>query len=151
MFRETAKEQRRRTMQSIKSESKLEKKVASELWRRGFRFRKNVKSLFGKPDIAIKKYKIVIFIDSCFWHYCPEHGHIPKSNIDYWNKKLLRNKNRDKKVTNHYLENGWNIIRIWEHELKGDYNKTLDRIEAFIAEHKINKPSSINHAYKNKK
>ncbi|MES9779227.1 DNA mismatch endonuclease Vsr, partial [Bacillus velezensis] len=90
MRRETI-EQRRKTMRSIKSESKLEQRITSELWRRGLRFRRNVKSLFGKPDIAIKKYKIVIFIDSCFWHNCPKHGHIPKSNIQYWNEKLLRN------------------------------------------------------------
>ncbi|MCP1531669.1 DNA mismatch endonuclease (patch repair protein) [Bacillus velezensis] len=68
------KDQRRKNMQAIKSKSKLEDKVSSELWRRGLRFRRNVKSLFGKPDIAIKKFKIVIFIDSCFWHDCSFHG-----------------------------------------------------------------------------
>ncbi|WP_356948169.1 hypothetical protein [Fictibacillus fluitans] len=71
-------------MRSIKSVSKLEEIVSKELWRRGFRFRRNVKDLFGKPDFAIKKYKVVIFIDSCFWHNCPVHGHLPKTNVEYW-------------------------------------------------------------------
>ncbi|MGD6966404.1 hypothetical protein ACQCVP_08250 [Rossellomorea vietnamensis] len=54
-------------MKAIRSQSKLENRVSRELWQKGIRFRKNVKSLPGKPDIAIKKYKVVIFIDSCFW------------------------------------------------------------------------------------
>lgn len=62
------------------------------------RFRKNVKSLFGTPDIASKKYKIVIFVDSCFWHLCPEHGNIPKTNIEFWENKLIRNRQRDCEV-----------------------------------------------------
>lgn len=81
-----SKEQRRKNMQAIKSRSKLEDKVTKELWNRGIRFRKNVKGLFGKPDIAIKKHKIVIFIDSCFWHACEKHGNKPKSNTEYWEK-----------------------------------------------------------------
>jgi DNA mismatch endonuclease (patch repair protein) len=75
--------QRRKNMQAIKSRSKLEAKVTKSLWQKGIRFRKNVKSLPGKPDIAIKKYKVVIFIDSCFWHVCPIHGNSPKSNPVY--------------------------------------------------------------------
>ena len=76
-------EQRRKNMQAIKSKSKLEDLVARELWKRGIRYRRNVKTLFGKPDIAIQKYRVVIFIDSCFWHSCPVHGNIPKSNVEY--------------------------------------------------------------------
>ena len=68
-------------MQAIKSKSKMEDLVAKELWKRNIRYRRNVKTLFGKPDIAIKKYKVVIFIDSCFSHHCPLHTRMPKSNI----------------------------------------------------------------------
>lgn len=88
------------------------------MWKRGFRFRKNDKTLFGNPDIAIKKYKLVIFIDFCFWHGCDVHGHIPKSNVDYWTKKIDRNIKRDKEVNAGYIEKGWNIKRMWEHKLK---------------------------------
>ena len=73
-------------MQAIKSQSKLEDKITTALWRKGIRFRKNVKSLFGKPDIAIKKYKIAIFIDSCFWHVCELHGNM-KSEIRIMGKE----------------------------------------------------------------
>lgn len=122
------KEQRRKNMQAIKSKSKLEDLVTKELWKRGIRFRKNVKELFGKPDIAIKKYKVVIFIDSCFWHVCPIHGNVPKSNEAYWGTKLEKNQKRDIEVTKYYIENGWRILRIWEHEIKEDINSVLDKV-----------------------
>ena len=120
--------QRRKNMQAIKSISKLEEIVAKELWRNGIRYRRNVKTLFGKPDIAIKKYKIVIFIDSCFWHCCPIHGNMPKSNLDYWENKLSRNKKRDEEVTSYYIEKGWHILRIWEHEVKKELDLTIQKI-----------------------
>ncbi|MFE4241821.1 very short patch repair endonuclease [Peribacillus butanolivorans] len=120
--------QRRKNMQAIKSISKLEEIVAKELWRNGIRYRRNVKTLFGKPDIAIKKYKIVIFIDSCFWHCCPIHGNMPKSNLDYWENKLTRNKKRDEEVTSYYIEQGWHILRIWEHEVKKELDLTIQKI-----------------------
>ncbi|MFP7253872.1 very short patch repair endonuclease [Terribacillus goriensis] len=125
-------EERSRIMGSIKAVSKLETLVTTELWRRGYRVRRNVKSLKGTPDIAIKKYKIVIFIDSCFWHVCPIHGRIPKSNIEFWNDKLLRNKERDKEVTKHYEEINWNLLRIWEHEIRGEFEITVNKICDFI-------------------
>lgn len=124
---------RSQIMSKIKSKNtKLENKIISDLWKRGFRFRRNVASLTGKPDIAIKKYKIVIFIDSCFWHGCPQHCRMPSSNRTYWEKKIKRNKERDREVTNFYKEKGWHILRIWEHELKNDYENILNKIEKFI-------------------
>jgi len=120
-------------MRAIRSKNtKLEEKVSKELWRRGFRFRKNVKSLVGKPDIAIKKYRIVIFIDSCFWHYCTMHCNVPEANKDYWLSKLERNRARDREVTQYYLDNGWNILRVWEHDVNKDLERTADIIEEFI-------------------
>jgi DNA mismatch endonuclease, patch repair protein len=125
-------DQRRKNMQAIKSNSKLENLVTRELWKKGFRFRKNVKTLYGKPDIAIKKYKIVIFIDSCFWHSCPIHGNKPKSNLEYWDKKLTRNMERDLRVNAFYSKHNWHVKRIWEHEIKKDFNKTIIEIASFI-------------------
>lgn len=127
-----SKEQRRKNMQAIRSQSQLENIVTKELWKRGVRFRKNVKSLFGKPDIAIQKYKIVIFIDSCFWHACPIHGNRPKSNQEYWDAKLARNKKRDSDVNQYYVERGWSVKRIWEHEIKEDLEKAIEDIIRFI-------------------
>ena len=123
-------------MQAIKSHSKLEEEVSKALWKQGVRFRKNVKSLPGKPDIAIKKYKVVIFIDSCFWHVCPTHGNMPKSNQDYWVKKLTRNQNRDQEINLYYNQEGWSLLRIWEHDFKLDFDLTIDKIITFIFEAK---------------
>nr|WP_275580553.1 very short patch repair endonuclease [Bacillus tianshenii] len=125
-------EQRRKNMQAIRSQSKLENIFTKELWKKGYRFRKNVKALYGKPDIAIQKYKIVIFIDSCFWHSCPIHGNKPKSNQEYWNNKLARNIQRDKEVNEYYNSKNWQIKRVWEHEIKNDLVKTIIDVENFI-------------------
>jgi DNA mismatch endonuclease, patch repair protein len=132
------KEQRSNNMRAIKSQSKLENQITKALWNKGFRFRKNAK-MFGKPDISIKKYKIIIFIDSCFWHSCPEHGNMPKSNQEYWIKKLQRNIARDVEVNNFYKNNRWNLLRIWEHAFKQDFDKEIDFISDFIKKHQYKK------------
>ncbi|MDF2960911.1 MAG: mismatch repair protein Vsr [Paenibacillus sp.] len=120
-------------MSAIRStHTKIEDRVSKALWRHGFRFRKNVKALKGKPDIVIQKYKIVIFIDSCFWHGCPVHGRLPKSNIDFWANKLERNRSRDWEITNYYKNKGWNVMRVWEHDLKADFQKTILSMVEFI-------------------
>lgn len=126
------KEQRSKNMSAIKSKSHLEETVTKKLWNRGIRFRRNVRSLTGNPDIAIKKYKIVIFIDSCFWHCCPEHGNMPKSNVGYWEKKLNRNKERDQEVTEYYQSQRWIILRFWEHEIKEDLDGVVNEIAKTI-------------------
>lgn len=120
-------------MSSIKSSgTKLENLLTHDLWKKGFRFRKNVKELIGKPDIAIKKYKIVIFIDSCFWHGCQKHCRMPSSNETYWFNKIKRNKLRDKCVNEYYKKTGWNILRIWEHDIIDNYDSSLLRIVGFM-------------------
>ncbi|MDQ0972414.1 DNA mismatch endonuclease (patch repair protein) [Neobacillus niacini] len=130
------KEARKKNMKAIRSQSKLENLVSRELWKRGTRFRKNVKTLFGKPDIAIQKYKIVIFIDSCFWHACPIHGSRPKSNQEYWDKKLSRNKKRDDEVNEYYKKNKWHIKRVWEHEIKQSLDQIISELIDFIEKSK---------------
>lgn len=86
----------------------------------GFRFRIHDKKLPGKPDIKLTKYKTVIFVNGCFWH-----GHkdckiyvMPKTNTDFWHSKIERNIERDKKVINNLLELNWNVIVLWECDLK---------------------------------
>ncbi|MBS2970386.1 very short patch repair endonuclease [Metabacillus sp. KIGAM252] len=132
-------EQRSKIMSKIRGKgTKLEEKVTKALWWRGIRFRKNVKGLRGTPDIAIKKYKIVIFIDSCFWHACEIHGNRPKKNVDFWNKKLDRNIERDMEVSEYYHKKEWHILRVWEHELKKDtFPETIERIYDFIRDAQI--------------
>jgi len=127
---------RRKTMQAVRSrDTELEKIVLKSLYHQGIRYRKNVRDLPGKPDIAIKKSKIVIFIDSCFWHGCEIHFRLPETNREYWQLKIERNKVRDLKTTAYYLTNGWHLQRIWEHELKQDFQGVMRKITAFINEY----------------
>lgn len=133
------KEQRHKNMQAVKAQgTNLENLVVNFLWQKGYRFRKNVKDLEGKPDIAIKKYKLVIFIDSCFWHKCPLHYKAPATNFEFWENKISKNQQRDDYVTNYYLAKKWNILRIWEHELKKDFDITLQKVINFIENSKTN-------------
>ena len=132
------KDQRSKVMKSIRAQSKLENQVSKALWRKGLRFRKNVRSLYGTPDISIKKYKVVIFIDSCFWHSCPLHGKMPKSHQEFWQKKLQRNVEHDKEVTSYYLDKGWNIMRIWEHDINENFEQIIEIILSFVEKAKKN-------------
>ena len=114
-----SKKKRSEIMSKIKSkDTKIEILFRKALWKKGFRYRKNSSKHFGKPDLVLPKYKTVIFIDSCFWHNCPKHGCLPKSNLRYWRKKIKQNKERDKEVKKYYKKISWKIFRIWEHEFK---------------------------------
>jgi DNA mismatch endonuclease (patch repair protein) len=105
-------------MQAVKSkDSKIEVAFRKILWNKGFRYSKNSSKYFGKPDLVLKKYKTVIFIDSCFWHGCKRHCRLPKTNKKYWVNKIERNKQRDKEVNAYYKKIDWEIMRIWEHDL----------------------------------
>ncbi len=106
-------------MSAVKSkETLLEKKMRRALSKHGLRYRKNVKYLTGKPDVAFIGKKIVVFIDSCFWHGCKKHFRMPKTNINYWKTKIEKNKKRDKEVNKIYKKNGWVVLRVWEHDLQ---------------------------------
>jgi DNA mismatch endonuclease (patch repair protein) len=85
--------------------------------------------MLGKPDIVFPRKKVVIFLDSCFWHGCPLHLRRPSSNVEYWQAKIDRNKNRDTKVNETYAETNWRVIRFWEHELKQDFESCVDRVK----------------------
>ena len=114
-----SKKKRSEIMSRVKGrDSKLELSFRKELWKHGFRYRKNSTKHFGTPDIVLPKYETVIFIDSCFWHGCQEHGTLPTTRAKFWKDKIERNKERDEEVNKHYEEVGWRIIRLWEHDLK---------------------------------
>jgi DNA mismatch endonuclease (patch repair protein) len=86
----------------------------------------------GKPDALIPDFNLVIFADGCFFHCCPKHGHIPKSNLDYWENKLKRNKARDRKINKELKELGYKTVRIWEHQLKDDLAETKRKIKRVL-------------------
>lgn len=114
------KEVRSMNMSHIRSkDTKPEEIVRKYLFSRGLRYRKNVRTLPGKPDIVLKKYKTVIFVNGCFWHMhdCGRFV-MPLSNTEYWKKKIYRNVERDKNNTMQLKELGWNVLVIWECQLK---------------------------------
>ncbi len=79
-------------------------------WRRGV-------ALPGRPDFVFRAPRVCVFVDGCFWHACPEHGTMPKSNRAFWRRKLARNRERDGEVTRELRRRGWRVLRIWEHDL----------------------------------
>ena len=119
-------EQRSRCMAAIKGkDTKPEILVRKFLFSKGLRYRLNNRKLPGSPDIVLKKYNTVIFVDGCFWH-----GHegckyfrLPKSNTPFWEAKITRNIERDKETTQALTALGWKVIRIWECELRNKSNR----------------------------
>jgi len=74
--------------------------------------------LFGKPDFVFRKQRVVVFVDGCFWHGCPKCYRRPSSNKKYWDRKFVRNRERDQQVTRLLRKSGWRVLRVWEHDLK---------------------------------
>lgn len=126
-----SKEVRSMNMSHIRStNSKPEEIVRKYLFAHGFRYRKNVKTLPGCPDIVLPKYHTVIFVNGCFWHKhdCPRFVW-PSSNQDYWEPKILRNVERDPRNTEKLKSLGWQVVTVWECELKKNIQEqTLARI-----------------------
>ena len=128
-----SKKKRSEVMSKVRSkDSKIEVDFRKAIWKAGFRYRKNPKGYFGKPDLVLKKYKTVIFIDSCFWHGCKKHCRIPSTRKEYWIPKIKRNKKRDKEVNRYYKKEGWKVVRVWEHELNKNFNKIIEKAIKFL-------------------
>src|ERR1043165_8964237 len=88
--------------------------------------------LIGKPDFTFPKSRVALFIDGCFWHGCPLHLRMPSSNVDYWQRKVARNMERDKRVTAELQIKGWRVLRVWEHEIK-EPSRMLNELSKLIA------------------
>ena len=129
------KDVRSKNMSHIRStNTKPEENVRKYLFSKGFRYRKNVRSLPGCPDIVLAKYKTVIFVNGCFWHKhdCPRFVW-PSSNEEYWGPKIMRNIERDHANQAKLKAAGWNVIIVWECELKNRvFNETMSRVAAEI-------------------
>lgn len=129
--------QRRKNMQAVKSTgSKIELALAKELWSLGYRYRKNDKTVFGKPDLTMKRYKLAIFIDSEFWHGKDwkkrkfEH----KSNVEFWHNKIQRNIERDREVNKYLAKEGWKVLRFWGLDITNNLRTCTDKIIKSINE-----------------
>lgn len=90
-------------------------------------------SIPGKPDLIFVGPRVVVFMDGCFWHSCPDHGMMPKTNSNFWTSKLNRNKERDLRVTAQLQEMGWTVLRFWEHEVTADAEEVARRIMTAIS------------------
>lgn len=114
-----------------RTDTKPEVALRSELHRRGLRFRKDLLIRAGgvrvRPDVVFTRRRVAVFVDGCFWHGCPLHGSIPKTNLDYWEPKLAANVRRDRRVDEALRDSGWSVLRVWEHEAIGD---VADRVAA---------------------
>ncbi len=133
-------ELRHKCMSRIRSiDTKPEIALRKTLFCKGFRYRKNVKSLPGSPDIVLPKYRTAIFVNGCFWH-----GHkgckyytVPETNVEFWVDKVRKNKERDA-LNNQRLESlSWSVVTIWECELKGKaFDATMERVIAELHQNK---------------
>ena len=122
-------------MQRVKSkDSEIEKILRNALWNKGYRYRKNVKDVFGHPDIVFKSKKVAIFCDSEFWHgYDWEHKKNEiKTRQDFWIPKIERNMQRDKEVNMKLSEEGWTVLRFWGTEIKKQTENCVKEIEKCI-------------------
>ena len=102
--------------------TKPEEIVARYLFSQGFRYRRNVRSLPGTPDIVLKKYNMVTFVNGCFWHMHENcrYSVMPENHKEFYAEKLLKNKERDEKKKRQLKQMGWNVIVVWECQLKGE-------------------------------
>jgi len=130
--------QRHRCMSRIRSQAtKPEMEVRRWLWAHGYRYRLNVRSVPGKPDIVMRRYRTAIFVNGCFWH-----GHegcskfvMPKSNTDFWQRKIDRNRERDRKNYDMLIQNGWQVIVLWECRLnKEKIENTMQSVAVALNE-----------------
>ena len=128
-------EQRKKNMRAIRSkDTTIELALRKALWQRGIRYRKNYKGLIGKPDIVITKYRIAVFCDSDFWHGYDWENRTAriKQNQNYWIPKIERNMKRDREVTAALVEQGWIVLRFWEHTIRKELEECVDDIQEAV-------------------
>lgn len=125
-------EQRHKNMQAVKSkDSEIERLLRNELWKRGLRYRKNVKNIIGKPDIVFIGKKVAVFCDSEFWHgyNWEERKEDIKTRREFWIPKIERNMQRDLEVNVALTEAGWTVLRFWGKDIKKHCSECADVIE----------------------
>ena len=102
------------------------------LWARGLRYRVDRAPLPGirrRADIVFGPARVAVFVDGCFWHSCPQHATLPRSNRDWWKEKLAVNVERDRDTDSKLSEAGWTVLRVWEHE---DMEQVADKVTQLL-------------------
>lgn len=126
-------QQRSRCMSRIRGrDTKPELALRKAVWARGRRYRLSY-PIPGKPDLVFPGQRVAVFVDGCFWHGCPEHGTLPKTNREFWTSKLNQNKERDVRVTMQLRKMGWKVLRYWEHEVSTNLDDVADTIIAALS------------------
>jgi DNA mismatch endonuclease (patch repair protein) len=125
-------EDRRKTMQAVKGKrTKLEKRLFSMLAGMSLKgWKQNASNVSGKPDVIFAKQKVAIFVDGCFWHGCPIcQRKLPQTNREYWERKIARNVELAKSHNQQLRNDGWTVIRIWEHEIIRECERQRIRLQ----------------------
>jgi DNA mismatch endonuclease (patch repair protein) len=145
-------EQRRRAMASNRGRTGPEKALAKALWRRGLRYltsdgyaRVYGRKLLGQPDLVLPRKRLIIFVDGCFWHGCPDCGRSPGQSGEFWRTKIAGNVERDRRVTASLEKEGWTVIRVPEHALrtKGEFEETVGTLTDRVVGEKSGDPLSV--------
>jgi len=129
-------------MSKIRSKNtKPEKLLKKALWYAGIRYKTPKNQLPGKPDISLKKYKLVIFVDGTFWHgyEWEKRKDVIRSNREFWIAKIERNMQRDQEVNAFYLAKGWTVLRFWDFEVKGELGACMKRVVDLIEHHSLSR------------
>ena len=128
-------DRRSANMSRIRSrDTKIEIRLRQALWANGTRgYRVHPKSIEGKPDIAFIGKRVAVFVDGCFWHGCEKCFVAPSSNVEYWQPKIARNRERDRRVTAALEAEGWLVLRVWEHEIESDIAGSVLRVQNAVS------------------
>lgn len=116
------------------SDTSIEVKVRRFLFSQGYRYRKNVKDLPGKPDIVLPKYRTVIFVHGCFWHRhdgCKD-ATMPKTRVEFWQTKFQKNVENDKKHQEELECLGWSVLTLWECDINKRFDETMESVISFL-------------------
>ncbi len=124
-------EVRERMQRQRRRDTASELAVRRAVWARGLRYRVDIPPITGmrsRADLVFTRARVAVFVDGCYWHSCPEHSTIPKSNREWWIAKLQANVERDRRVDRELREAGWLVIRVWEHEDPGEAAERIERV-----------------------
>lgn len=126
-----SREQRSHCMSKIRGKNTEPENMMRDLLR-GLHLRYQPK-VYGRPDFASKSKKVAVFVDGCFWHGCPKCYIKPRQNHGFWKKKVEKNKTRDRQVSMVLRKDGWTVMRVWEHEVRKNPERTANRIKGAVS------------------
>jgi DNA mismatch endonuclease (patch repair protein) len=106
--------------------------IRSALWRKGFRYKLNVRAGSSRPDLVFARQSVAVFVDGCFWHGCPEHYVRPRTNERFWSDKLSKNVERDRRQTLELEAEQWRVLRFWEHQAWTDLEWIVETVSAAL-------------------